>query len=130
MADTLFDEQVGVASVAIDDKLRLVEHFVQVFATLDASFYNLYVHVFGHYLYRTDSRASATHNHYILHIDIVLFSCEFTYIRYVFFSRHEVSKVFLFQRFVTIGNDSFVPALDGYNVVRVVGAAYLPEWFV
>ena len=113
-----------------DERLVLIENIVEIFAALLAHLDNLAFHIFRHLLHGSYGCASATHNHHVLHIHIVLLAYNLADIWDVVAGGHEVGEVVEFQLVVTARDDGITASLDGYHVIRVVRTADVLERFV
>lgn len=130
VAYALLREQREVAAVAVNDKHILAQALVQLLAAHGVFFYNLGVHIFGHYLHCSHGSVATSHHHDVLHVNVMLFTYYLTYIRNVVFRGHEVGQVEELQLVVAARYDGFVAPLDGHYMVGVVGPADVFERLV
>ena len=128
--DALLYQQVHVAPVPIDNHDLVVQLLSQSVATRQIVVYDFHLHVVRHALGGADGNSATTHNHYALHVHIILFACDFPDVRNVFAGSREINDVVQLDGIIPPGYQGLAASFDGYDVIRQGGVAQLVQRYV
>ena len=90
----LLYKQGHVPSIAIyNEGILTFYESVELLTPLLVIFYDFGIHIFRHHVYASDSCGATTHDHNVLHIDIMFFTHYLPDIRNIVFCCHEIGEV-------------------------------------
>ena len=101
-------------------RIPVLKQFVEPFAAFCILLDNLDIHIIGSCQGYSYGGFAATHDDDVLHVGIMLFTYNLTYIRYILSGSHKVCQVVHSQLVHTAGNDGVAISFYGYDVVGVV----------